>query len=220
MKINLKEYFENNTGDSIHKWNYYFDIYETHFRRFVGKKILMFEIGVDQGGSIKMRKDYFGIESVIVGIDINPDCKKYEKENESIFVEIGNQSDVIFLQSLIEKYGTPDIVLDDGSHKMDDLVNTFDFLYDKVKDNGVYMAEDLLTCYFGGYGGGINKPETFIEFVKAKIDKLNSGSLMSYLNRIDEIDAVSKVTQSINIYDGVIAFEKRLQEYKKDFRKP
>ena len=217
--MNLKKYFDKNTGDSIHKWNYYFDIYETHFCRFVGKKILMFEIGVDQGGSIKMWKDYFGKDSVIVGIDINPNCKKYEKEGESIFVEIGNQSDEIFLQSLIEKYGNPDIVLDDGSHNMDDLVNTFNFLYDKVKDDGVYMAEDLLTCYLAGYGGGINHQGTFIEFVKDKIDHLNSGSLMSYLNRTDEIDFFSKVTQSINIYDGVIAFEKRIQEYKKDFRK-
>lgn len=218
--MNLKEYFENNTGNSIHKWNYYFDIYEKHFSRFVGKKILMFEIGVDQGGSIKMWKDYFGKDAVIVGIDILENCKKYENKNENIFVEIGNQSDEIFLQNLIDKYGIPDIVLDDGSHKMEDLVNTFNYLYDKVSFNGVYMAEDLLTCYLGGYGGGINQAGTFIEFAKEKIDKLNTGSLMSYLNRLDEIDVFAKVTQSINIYDGIIAFEKRIQELKKDFRKP
>jgi len=218
--MKLKEYFLNNTGDSIHKWNHYFDIYETHFSRFIGKNILMFEIGVDQGGSIKMWKDYFGGGATIVGIDINPVCKKYEKQEEGIFVEIGNQSDESFLQKLLEKYGNPDIVLDDGSHKMDDLVTTFKFLYDTIKDDGVYMAEDLLTCYMGNYGGGVGIKGTFIELVKEKIDKINSGSLMSYVNGGQDIDYFSKVTQSINIYDSVIAFEKRIQEPKTDIRKP
>lgn len=217
--MNIKDYFLNNTGNSIHKWIHYFDIYEKHFSRFVGKKILMIEIGIDQGGSIKMWKDYFGKDSVIVGVDILENCKKYENKDENIFVEIGNQSDEKFMKGIIEKYGHPDIILDDGSHKMEDLLNTFNYLYDLVKSDGVYMAEDLLTCYMGGYGGG-NHSGTFMEFVKRKIDELNTGSLMSYLNRTEEIADFSNVTQSINIYDSIVVFEKKIQEYKKDFRKP
>lgn len=47
----LHQYFLNNNGKIIHKWIHYFDIYEKHFRSYVDKPIVMFEIGFFQGGS-------------------------------------------------------------------------------------------------------------------------------------------------------------------------
>ncbi len=70
----LEEYFRNNKGRLIHKWNHYFDIYERHFNRFRNKQIVILEIGVSQGGSLQMWKNYFGSSAKIYGIDINPRC--------------------------------------------------------------------------------------------------------------------------------------------------
>jgi hypothetical protein len=211
MKKNfLHNYFLNNSGKILHKWIHYFDIYERYFERYVDKPILMIEIGVDNGGSIDMWKKYFGDNSTIVGIDIKPECKKFEDVDNKVFVEIGDQSDINFLNSVIEKYGNPDIILDDGSHIMNHLIKTFDFLYYKMKDDGTYLVEDLHTCYWNDFGGGLRRSDTFIEFSKNKIDEL----IASYTNGLQEVTEFTKNTQSINIYDSIIVFEKRPQNKK------
>lgn len=208
MKDNfLHNYFLNNGGKVIHKWIHYFDIYERYFNQYVDKPILMIEIGVFKGGSIDMWKEYFGPKSTIVGIDINPDCKRFERKDDGIFIEIGDQSDVNFLQSVIDKYGNPDIVLDDGSHIMNHLIKTFEFLYYKVKDKGTYMVEDLHTAYWNEYDGGLKRDNTFIEFSKNKIDEINA----QHSRGSQSITDFTKITQSMHVYDSIIVFEKRPQ---------
>lgn len=206
----LHKYFLNNNGKVLHKWIHYFDIYERYFDKYQNKEILMIEIGVDNGGSIDMWKEYFGINATIVGIDIRPECKKFENNEKKIFVEIGDQSDTIFLNYIIEKYGNPDIILDDGSHQMSHLVDSFNFLYERMKDNSTYLVEDLHTCYWSEFGGGLKKMNSFIEFTKDKIDELNA----SYTRGGLSVTNFTKNTQSINIYDSIIVFEKRKQNKK------
>ena len=73
----LIEYLEKNpSGRVVHRWRHYFDIYHRHFSRFRGDSIVMIEIGIFNGGSLRMWKDYFGSNSTIVGVDINPGCKQ------------------------------------------------------------------------------------------------------------------------------------------------
>ena len=74
---NLKEIFWN-LDKGCTKWSGYFDVYERHLGKFVGKKPRILEIGVLGGGSIEMWLKYFGEGTQVVGIDINEECKKYE----------------------------------------------------------------------------------------------------------------------------------------------
>jgi len=113
----LEKYFRNNNKRLIHKWNHYFDIYERHFNRFRNKEIVILEIGVLQGGSLQMWKDYFGDKAKIFGIDIDPRCKELEEKNIKIF--IGSQSDRKFLRKIKETIPLVDILIDDGGHYMD-----------------------------------------------------------------------------------------------------
>lgn len=204
---NLHRYFLNNNGKIIHKWIHYFDIYERYFKKYTGRPVLMVEIGVDNGGSIEMWKKYLGPDSIIVGLDIRPGCKQFQDIENKIFVEIGDQSDPEFLNSILAKYGRPDIVLDDGSHVMSHLIDSFNFLYFRMKDEGTYLVEDLHTCYWSEYGGGFKSPNTFFEFTKSKIDELNAF----HSRGAQEITEFTKSTQSINIYDSIVVFEKKLQ---------
>ena len=59
------------------------------------------EIGILDGKSLLTWKDYY-YRSNILGIDINPDCKKYEEER--ISVEIGSQADGEFLSRIWQQY--------------------------------------------------------------------------------------------------------------------
>src|SRR3974390_3553832 len=57
----LQAYFNSyENGPGIHKWLHYFDIYERHFKRFVGREVHVLEIGVESGGSLRMWRGYFG----------------------------------------------------------------------------------------------------------------------------------------------------------------
>src|SRR5208337_1726291 len=181
--MGLWDLFQNNSGRIIHKWTHYFPIYERYFHQYIGKPVVFIEIGVDKGGSLQMWKKYFGPLARIVGIDVIPSCKEFEEEQ--IYVRIGNQSDPVFLQNIINEFDTPDIVLDDGSHVMADIISSFNFLYPRIDKRGIYMVEDLHTAYWDEYQGGLNREGTFIERCKALIDELNAEHTRGKLQETD-----------------------------------
>ena len=191
-----------NDGDLIHKWTHYFPIYEKHFAAWKNRSLFFLEIGVFKGGSIQMWQRYFGPYAKIVGVDIRPECKAYEKPGT--FIRIGNQADPEFLQQIIDEFGVPDIVLDDGSHAMWHVNPTFDFLYPKMAKNAVYMVEDMHTAYWKEYGGGVENPDTFVNRSKNFIDQLNARHSRGSV----EETQITRDTLSITYYDSVVVLEK------------
>lgn len=138
----LEKHFTENTGRLILKWKHYFEIYDRHFSRFRGTDVHIVEFSVFQGGSLQMWKQYFGPNTKIFGIDINPHCKELEEERVEIL--IGDQDDRSFLKSLAEKIPRIDILIDDGGHTMKQQIATYEELFSYVDQNGVYLCEDLL----------------------------------------------------------------------------
>lgn len=200
--MNLWNDFLVNDEKIIHKWLHYFPIYERFFSPWRNKSVLFLEIGVFEGGSLQMWKRFFGPLATVVGIDINAACRVHEEDG--VHIRIGDQSDPEFLQGLIDEFGVFDIVLDDGSHEMDDLKDTFQFMYPKLSKNGIYMVEDLHTAYWEEYGGGLRRDGTFIEYCKGLIDELNADHTRGALNGT----FFTKNTFSMSIFDSIVAFER------------
>jgi hypothetical protein len=200
--MDLWQDFLTNEGKLIHKWVHYFPIYERHFSWFRGKSLTFLEIGVSKGGSLQMWQRYFGPLARIVGIDIDPGCREHEQPG--ISVRVGDQGDQAFLQAIIDEFGAPDIVLDDGSHQMDHINATFDFLYPKLPKNGIYMVEDLHTAYWSEFGGGVDASASFINRCKHFIDSLNADHSRGAVPP----DMITRQTYGISFYDSVVAFEK------------
>jgi hypothetical protein len=194
--------FLNHDKRVIHKWKHYFPIYERHFKDFVNRPVTFIEIGCGLGGSLQMWKQYFGPHARIIGVDIDPECKKFEEDQIEIY--IGPQQDSQFLQSIINEVGIPDVVLDDGSHVMSHVVATFQFLYPKMLKNGIYLVEDLHTAYWEEYEGGLRKPSTFIELCKNLIDELNAEHSRGALPPSE----FTKSTMSMHFYDSLVVFER------------
>lgn len=194
--------FLTNTQRPIHKWKHYFDAYEKHFARYVGRPVRFWEIGLGEGGSLQMWKRYLGPHAQIIGLDIRPECAAFAEDQ--IAVRIGDQADPVFLDQLLAEFGTPDIVLDDGSHVMKDVVATFHHLYPRTAPEGVYMVEDLHTAYWGDYGGGLRREGSFIELCKHLIDELNADWTHGALPPTD----FTRTTLSMHIYDSIVAFER------------
>lgn len=214
MSGELHQYFLRNNGNTIDKWFHYFDIYERHFERFRNKNPVILEIGVFEGGSLQMWKNYFG-DCKIIGMDINPDCKKYEEDGIEVF--IGSQDDPNVINQILSKYPHIDIVIDDGGHFSVQMRKCFELLYNKISNTGVYLVEDTHACYWSNWGGDLKHPNSFVEFAKDKIDEVNAGAASKENNKV-RITDVTRSTDSITFYDSVIVFEKRPQGLKQSAR--
>lgn len=200
----LEQYFTDNTGRLIHKWQHYFDVYDRHFARFRGTDVCVLEFGVYQGGSLQMWKDYFGPQAKIYGVDINEHCKVAEEDQVEVI--IGDQEDRAFLKSLAESIPRIDILIDDGGHKMRQQIATFEELFPHVQPNGVYLCEDLHTSYWESYGGGYRKPGSFIEYSKDFIDSINAW-LADQPDSL-KVSEFTRTVTSLHYYDSILVVEK------------
>lgn len=200
----LEDYFHANQGRLIHKWIHYFDIYHRHFSPYRGQKANIVEFGVSHGGSLEMWRDYFGPGATITGVDVDPRCA--ELTGDQIKVFIGDQEDRGFLNHVADEVGEIDIVIEDGGHTMGQQIATFEELWPRIRNGGIYLVEDLHTSYWRRYGGGYKRSGTFIEYAKDLVDQQNA-----WHSRDAETFTVDQYTRSIrgmHIYDSIVVLDK------------
>ncbi len=206
--------FESHKGNLIHKWEHYFEIYDRHFAHYTNKDVHLLEIGVSQGGSIQMWKQFFGPGLRYYGIDINPGCKQFEEENVTIF--IGSQEDPSFLEQVKNQIPALDIFIDDGGHTMRQQIVSFEHLFEKVKDNGLYLCEDNHTSYWFNFGGGMKRRGTYMEYIKNLIDVIHlwyAGDKTKIYNH-----ELKNQIFAIHVYDSIVVIEKRKIKAPRDLK--
>lgn len=161
-------------GDKCFRHNYC-EKYEFYFNSIRKDNLKILEIGVMEGRSVKMWRDYFE-NSKIIGIDIRPSCSIYQEDR--IFIEIGDQQNSNFLLEVNKKHGPFDIIIDDGSHRWLDIITSFKTLFPLLKNGGFYVIEDLHTSYFKK-SHSQNSETSPIEYLKKTIDKINMNGQYS-----------------------------------------
>jgi cephalosporin hydroxylase len=200
----LRHYFDHNPGRLINKWHHYFDIYHRHFARFRGRACTILEFGVFHGGSLQMWRHYFGPQSRVIGVDINP--RLTDLGEAGIEIVIGDQGDRAFLRELAQRVGPIDVLIDDGSHRMPHQIATLEELYGAVKPDGVILVEDTHTSYWREHGGGLRNPNTFMEYAKRLVDELNAWHSRDPHSFAP--GAFTRGTRSMHFYDSVVVIEK------------
>ena len=195
------------------KWLHYFDIYTENFSKYKNKKITILEIGVLNGGSLKMWQNYFSSNSLIVGIDIIPRCKKFEKDNIKIY--IGDQTDKNFLGSVIKEIGKPDIIIDDGGHTSNQQIISFDYLFKYLNNQGIYLVEDTHSSYHPNFQDR-HDGLTFMDYAKSLSDQLNlwykNHDYKIYKKEVKEkinMPYFTKNIYKIAFYNSIVAFHKK-----------
>lgn len=142
----LDEIFRGHNTDKGASHHNYTRQYEELLSKYRSNSLKYLEIGVFNGGSIAAMREVFENATCIVGLDITPRCKNFENKDKNIFVEIGDATKSEFISEITRKYGTFDIILDDGSHRNKDVIQTFEMLFPLLNDNGLYIVEDTI-CY-------------------------------------------------------------------------
>ena len=167
---------------------------------YKNKKIIFVEIGIQNGGSLDIWSEYFSNDSTIIGIDINPECKKFERDNIKIF--IGNQSDENFWIDFFNKVGKVDIILDDGGHTNLDQITTLVNCFKNINDQGLFVTEDTHTSYIKDYNS--DKKFSFINFSKKIIDDIN----FRYNEEFEKFNfSLNKHIYSVQFFESIVAFE-------------
>ena len=89
---------------------------------------------------------------------------------------------------------------------MEQQIVSYEELFDHVKDEGVYLCEDLHTSYWPQWGGGYRRRGTFIEYTKNFIDYLNA---FHSRQKSLQVSSFTKSVHSIHYYDSIVVIEKR-----------
>jgi demethylmacrocin O-methyltransferase len=160
--------------------HFYTPHYMTHLKKFRFKKINLLEIGIggyenplSGGQSLRMWKKYFPFGRIF-GLDI---YDKSSLQENRIKIFKGSQIDKDFLEEVSEYIDAIDIIIDDGSHINEHVIESFNILFPKLKDGGVYVIEDTQTSYWEDYGGDskdLKNPKTMMNYFKNMADSLNN----------------------------------------------
>ena len=189
----------------------YMDVYTKYFTPFQSLEFVFLEIGVRDGASLRVWAEYFP-NAKIVGVDINPECKRHETDRISI--EIGSQADEMFWQQVTEKHGPFKIVLDDGSHINSMTLKSFECLRDSVES--LYIIEDLRMSY-----------EDVTQAVKSwpgmhlnqDLNADNSATRPRFndeiLNLIKELDYRRGDWTAFHFHAQILVMEKKIDELRK-----
>ncbi len=129
--------------------HYYTEVYEYFFLPIKDKARKICEIGIWEGASLKMLRDYFP-RACIYGIDIN-DASSLNSDRIRTF--IADQANRTQLKSFIDTYGEDfDIIIDDAGHTMEQQQVSFGCLFKYVKPGGYYIIEEMHTSLYSHLG--------------------------------------------------------------------
>jgi len=169
--MTFTELFNSNFYNTDKDKHNYLQAYDKLFYEYRDKKINLLEVGVREGGSLLLWKDYFS-NGTIYGMDNNPeitlvkDIYRY-RLNRNIFRSDSRRKKEVDKQLRDLKF---DIIIDDGDHRFGAQLKTYMNLKHRLKENGIYIIEDV-------------KP-TLRSFRKFEYFKFNNIDCRIYKNKI------------------------------------
>jgi len=151
FKSSLSEIFQNLNCDKGHsmriednkilKTHNYTPFYEKYLKIFRDKKIKILELGSHEGKGIASLY-YFFPYAYLIGANINPfQMKYYSSRIEEIFIDVSSKK---ILQNFCNYMDTNfDLIIDDASHNLRDILITLPIVFKKLKSGGYYVIEDI-----------------------------------------------------------------------------
>lgn len=144
----------------------YMGHYDAHLSSMRNTASRILEIGVKRGASLLLWKEAFP-NAHIYGVDKNIEQASMLKGLPGFTLFQGLQEDVRFIQNKVVPSGPFNIVIDDGSHRSKEQLQSFKVLWDSVAPGGYYIVEDLFRNYVE------KKEDNVIKLFKDLIDELN-----------------------------------------------
>ena len=221
----LSEIFIEHDGYVSDKWEQYLPAYEAVFHGFIERQrpVRLLEIGVQNGGSLQIWSKYFPRGTTIVGIDIDPACAGFVTE-PNVSIWIGDASDQVALDRMLGD-AEFDVIIDDGSHRSDHVVATFNTCFGRLSRGGLYVVEDLHCSYHSSHGGGFRLAGSSMEWFKGLADTLNAdhfepdASAKLHAAELQRLRELGKEIGRITFFDSLVVVEKLTREKRQPYRR-
>ena len=148
----------------MHKTRDFLRLYEQFFEKYKERSTKILEIGVQFGGFISyLRTNYPHWD--VWGLDVDTAQINMLDNNKKNIIK-GSQDDVALLETLPDF----DIIIDDGGHTMHQQQTSFETLFPRLKEGGLYVIEDLHTSYWPKFQ---DRSKNTMDFLKDLTDGLN-----------------------------------------------
>lgn len=191
----------------------YSRFYTKHLSHLKTKNINILEIGSYAGSSAVAFKKYF-YKSKIYCFDVNISNFKYYSKNIKVFgVDIGNEKKTEkILKNIIDKRKIEffDIIIDDGSHNLSDMIISLKFLFKYLRKKGFYIIEDFKFPNYFKYNKNIKHIliDKILNYLKSK--KFFTSKIMNKKNQKQLINSINSIsTYKGNLFYSDICFIKK-----------
>ena len=191
----------------------YSDFYTSQLDNLKDNKINILEIGSYAGSSAAAFVKYFSKANIFC-LDINISNFKYKSEKIHVYgIDIKNLSKVkktlnkIFQENHINNF---DIIIDDCSHNLKDILLTLNFFFRYLKNNGTFIIEDFKHPNYYEYNRNID--HILIDDLLKNIEnkKFFTSSIINEKNQKELMDLIKKIDVSKgNLTDSDICFIKK-----------
>ena len=174
--------------------------YEKHFNNFKNEKINFFEIGTWEGASLASFSKYFN-NANLYGLDRNFKFKYKSKRINFYYCDTTNKKDLKKISNKIAKKKFQ-VIIDDGSHLLNDIIHNLKFFLDFVDNKGYYVIEDYNHPEYYSHLNNSSGDELLIKDIIIKIkDKEFFDSKI--LNKNDQTKLFESIKE-INVHKGIM----------------
>ena len=184
--------------------------YEKKLNQYKDKNLNILEIGSYSGASAAALIKYLP-KSKVYCFDINISNFKYKSKNINVYgIDINNQKKVlktlskIFLEQNFKQF---DLIIDDGSHNLSDILISLKFFFKYVKNKGLYIIEDYKHPNYYKYNRNID--HLLIDQIFANLNKKKFFT-SNIFNNDDQRELINSIkmieTFKGNLNDSDISF--------------
>ncbi len=170
--------------------------YEKKFKKFDNKSLNILEIGSYAGASAAAFSKYLP-KSNIFCFDINISNFKYKSKKIHVFgLDINDKNKISkTLNRINSTFNVKefDLIIDDGSHNLSDILYGFKLFFNFLKRDGLYVIEEFKHPNYYDNNNNINHI-FFDDFLKnLKDKKISNSSVFSKKEQIDIIDSIKEI---------------------------
>ena len=184
--------------------------YEKKLNQYKDKNLNILEIGSYSGASAAALIKYLP-KSKVYCFDINISNFKYKSKNINVYgIDINNQKKVlktlskIFLKQNFKQF---DLIIDDGSHNLSDILISLKFFFKYVKTKGLYIIEDYKHPNYYKYNRNIDHLLLDQIFANLNNKKFFTSNIFNNDDQKELINSIKMIeTFKGNLNDSDISF--------------
>lgn len=178
------------------------EIYDKHFNSQKEKVHSLLEIGIHEGRSLRMWRDYFVNAERIVGWDIH--MYEIDQFGRGITTAVVNQERLADTAFALDPSPTFDVIVEDGKHSMKGQQESLAYLWSKLNPGGTFIIEDLHTSLPHNpyeWAGGQCLPDFSNSSLLALYGLQDTGKIKSVYMTKEQEELISSECLSCTVYD-------------------